>query len=135
VIEPSKSAVMFDLLDDAWDSDGVCVFWSRGEVEGQTDDRVVQHLVSAMHFNIRGQLPSDGEPKAMLGYCWPSVLSQLLAFRTSEFVGNLMAVSEVVLHEMPDFPCTWQLFAASEFADELAALGFREVAETAPPAT
>ena len=67
-------------------------------------EELIDHLVSAMYFNIRGQAPTDGEPKAMLGYCWPSVLSQLLAFRTQEFVGNLLAGIEVVLLEMPDFP-------------------------------
>ena len=59
----------------------------------------------------------------MLGYCWPGVLGQLLAFRSDEFVGRLLGPIEAVLSELPDVPGTWQIYSNHEFQDTLQQVG------------
>jgi hypothetical protein len=60
----------------------------------------------------------------MLGYCWPSVLAQLLAFCSADFVAKLLSGIEAVLIEVPAEEDAWQLFARPECQATLEQFGF-----------
>ena len=71
---------------------------------------------------VKGKRPEQGG--AILGYCWPGVMSMLLAHNTPAFVSNLIAGIEVVLVEFADLPETWQLFGQPQIAELLNRFGF-----------
>jgi hypothetical protein len=79
-----------------------------------------------------GQPPARGTGEGILGYCWPGVLSQLLTFRSEEFVGRLLEGIDAALLEVPDLPRSWQVFAPPDFSETLAKIGFRERPEEKP---
>lgn len=66
---------------------------------------------------------SDDINDGILGICWPSVLSILLAHGPSTMVDALLLGIEAVLVEFPDLPETWQLFGTNHVADMLDELG------------
>jgi len=124
IVTPDAPLDRNALLESLWDQDAVVVFFSQLPTE-----RVTQHLRAATHLNVDGSAPAGGPAKGMLGYCWPSVLAPLLAFRTATFVQSLLSGIDAVLLEIPDLPGTWQLYAHDRFAHTLAQIGFREVVE------
>lgn len=104
------------LIDEGWGNDGVVCLFSRKE-----KTQLLEHLRQALHKG------PNGEPiRAVIGYCWPAVLSPLLSYSRPQFVERLLAGIDAVLIEMPDLPESWQLFGGPQVAKILAQLGFRE---------
>ncbi len=104
------------LIDEGWGNDGVVCLFSR-----QEKSLLVDHLRQALHKG-----PSDEPMNAIVGYCWPAVLSPLLSYSRPQFVQRLLEGIDAVLIEMPDLPESWQLFGGPQVAKILAQLGFRE---------
>jgi hypothetical protein len=121
IVPPGTCPQQDELIDAAWDNDSLIGFFASSPSES-----VVSHLRSAIRFNAEGLPWADGEAEGILGYCWPCVLAQLLAFRTAQFVGRLLAGIDAALMEVPDLPNTWQVFARSNFSETFAKVGFRE---------
>lgn len=129
VVPPLPDVDVAALIDGAWDKDAViCLYTDRDA------DSLVSHLRAATRFNIHGRPRGNGEPKSMLGYCWPGVLAQLLAFRDGQFVEALLEGIEAAFCEVPDLPGTWQVFARSSLTQQLDSLKF-EHAEPEPEPT
>ena len=64
---------------------------------------------------------------AILGYCWPNVLSSLIDVGQPAFVQRLMDGIDAVLTEDPTCPNTWQLTCAEDFSKTLEQCGFSEI--------
>ena len=78
---------------------------------------------------LDGSMPVAGQRKGLLGYCWPSVLAPLLAFRTPAFVQSLLSGIDAVLIEIPDLPGTWQIYCGKSFVAAVAKMGFQKIIE------
>jgi hypothetical protein len=104
-----------ELVAQGWGKDAViCLLSSREKPV------ILQHLREVVR--VKGKRPDQGG--AILGYCWPGVMSMLLAHNTPGFVNHLMDGIEAVLVEFADLPETWQLFGKIEMAELLNRIGF-----------
>lgn len=124
IITPAATIDRSALLDAAWDQDVAVVIFSPRPTEP-----LVQHLRDATRLNLDGSMPVAGQRKGLLGYCWPSVLAPLLAFRTPAFVQSLLSGIDAVLIEIPDLPGTWQIYCGKSFVAAVAKMGFQKVIE------
>ena len=124
IIPPAATIDRNELLDAVWDQDAAVVFYAR-----QASESLVRHLRAATRLNLDGSMPGECQRKGMLGYCWPSVLASLLAFRSPGFVQSLLSGIDAVLIEIPDLPGTWQIYGDGSFPEVLKKMGFREVTE------
>ena len=106
-----------DLVAQGWGADGVVCFYSNLDKPAMLD-----HLRKALRANPRKDDVSGG----MLGYCWPSVMSVLLAYSSRDLIDQLISGTEVVLVELPDLPETWQLFGGNQLRGVLEKIGFTE---------
>jgi hypothetical protein len=105
------------MIDQAWDKDATIVCF------GANAEKLQSHLGQLIHYNMKG-MPDSGQ---MLGYCWPSVMSQFLTVRDSDFVSKLLAdVLTAVLMEVPDLPEAWQIIADESFEAVLKKIGFKK---------
>ena len=104
-----------NLLTAGWGSDAVVCLFSA-----QDKPALLTHLREMVR--VKGRPPDQGG--AILGYCWPSVMSMLLAHNTPGFVSHLLAGIEAVLVELADLPETWQLYGQRQIADMLPRFGF-----------
>lgn len=93
------------LVDQAWGKDAVVCLFSRMQ-----KGPLLEHVQAACRSRQRGGEPGD----AVMGYCWPSVLSATLAHSPAAVVQSLLAGIEAVLVELPDLPETWQVFGPAE---------------------
>lgn len=123
IIKAELVSDVAELIDEAWDHDALLCLYSHEDAED-----LVAHLRRAVRFNSQG-LTSQGE-RQLLGYCWPSVLSQLLAFRSADFVGRLLATIDAVLMELPDLPGSWQILSTADFGATLEEAGLEELLPT-----
>jgi hypothetical protein len=99
------------LIEGGWGNDAViCLFSHRGRAD------LLEHLRSSCRVKGRSA------DRAVLGYCWPSVLAPLLA-QSSSMAEQLLTGIEAVLVEFPDLPDTWQLFGAAALPGHLDQLG------------
>lgn len=106
-----------DLVAQGWGADAVVCFYSSLDKPAMLD-----HLRQA----IRAKPERDDMSGGMLGYCWPSVMSMLLAHSPRDMVDRLLTGTEAVLVELPDLPETWQLFGANQIRGVLEKIGFTE---------
>jgi hypothetical protein len=104
-----------DLIAQGWGKDAVVGLFS-----GLEKPALLAHLREVVR--VKGKPPDQGG--AILGYCWPGVLSMLLAHNTPAFVSRLMDGIEAVLVEFADLPETWQVFGRPPLVDALTRLGF-----------
>lgn len=108
-------------IQKGWDHDAVLCFFSESLAE-----ETIEYLA--------GQVRPEGQQN-MLGWCWPSVISQLLAFREEAFVEELLGPTLAVLLELPDLPGGWQLFALPSLKDSvLSEMGFQDLGDQDQPA-
>lgn len=121
IIPPTTLLDMPSLLNNVWDNDAVVVLYSE-----QDPVSVISHLRMATRLNLDGSLPEKDRVHGMLGYCWPSVLAPLLAFRPVGFINALLSGIDAVLIEIPDLPGTWQIYSRSSLPEFLVAMGFRQ---------
>ncbi len=110
-----------ELVAAGWGNDAVMCLFSN-----QEKPALLAHLRDVVR--IRPKRPDQGG--SILGYCWPSVMSMLLAHNTPGFVSHLLAGIEAVLVEFPDLPDTWQLFGQRQIAESLNRVGFVQQAAT-----
>lgn len=104
------------LIDEGWGNDAVVCLFAQ-----QEKAQLLEHLRQSLHKG-----PTDEQANAIVGYCWPAVLSPLLSYSRPQFVKQLLAGIDAVLVEMPDLPESWQIFGTSQVAKILKQLGFRE---------
>ena len=108
-----------DLVAQGWGADAVVCFYSSLDKPAMLD-----HLRQA----IRAKPQRDDLSGGILGYCWPSVMSMLLAHSPRGLVDRLLSGTEAVLVELPDLPETWQLFGGNQIRGVLEKIGFTETA-------
>jgi pSer/pThr/pTyr-binding forkhead associated (FHA) protein len=104
------------LIDEGWGNDAVICLFSQ-----QEKAQLLEHLRQSLHKG-----PTDESINAIVGYCWPAVLSPLLSYSRPQFVQRLLTGIDAVLIEMPDLPESWQLFGSPQVAKILRQFGFRE---------
>jgi hypothetical protein len=114
VLSAQELSTWPELVDRGWGSDCVVCLFSR-----QDRQALVEHLRHA----CRGKSVRQGQSTGMLGYCWPSVLSLLLAYNSPRFVAQLLAGIDAVLVELPDLPETWQIYGGEQIPAVLDRLG------------
>jgi hypothetical protein len=114
VLAQADFAAWPEMVRQGWGNDAVVCLFSR-----QDQPTLMAHLRRA----IRAKPQREDAGGGILGYCWPSVLAMLLAHHTPAFVSQLLTGIDAVLIELPDLPETWQVYGASEVADELDRLG------------
>jgi len=103
------------LIEQGWGKDAVICLFSQQEKSAMLDH--VRHVIRAK--------PERGDTVgAILGFCWPSVASMLLAHSAPAMVQQLLAGIDAVLVELPDLPATWQVYGQARVADLLAEVGF-----------
>ncbi len=103
------------LIEQGWGKDAVIGLFSRQEKPALLD-----HLRRSLRAKPQRPDMSGG----MLGFCWPSVMSMLLAHAPPATVRPLLAGIDAVLVELPDLPETWQVYGEARVADLLAEVGF-----------
>ena len=104
------------IVEEAWGADGVICLFVRGDREA-----LVHHLRRSLRAKTRREDAGGG----MLGFCWPSVMSLLLAHGPPHLVDPLLEGIDAVLVELPDLPQTWQVFGRAKVADLLERAGLR----------
>ena len=111
------------LIEQGWGKDAVICLFSQ-----QEKPLLLEHLRRAIRAKPNREDLSGG----MLGFCWPSVLSMLLAHGAAPLVRQLLSGIDAVLVELPDLPETWQVYGEARVADLLAEVGFsRKAADRA----
>jgi hypothetical protein len=103
------------LIAEGWGKDAVICFFSQ-----QEKSAVLDHL----RHVIRAKPERQDTVGAILGFCWPSVASMLLAHSAPAMVQQLLVGIDAVLVELPDLPETWQVYGQARVADLLAEVGF-----------
>jgi len=106
-----------ELVTQAWGSDAVICLFSN-----QDKSTLLSHLRNIVR--VKAKRPEQGG--GILGYCWPSIMSMLLAHNTPGFVGRLLTGIDAVLVEFADLPETWQLFGQRQLAELLPRFGFQQ---------
>ncbi|MGY8770834.1 MAG: FHA domain-containing protein [Pirellulales bacterium] len=110
-----------DTANESWDRDALLCFLTQKDPA-----IVIEHLAKAIHFNNQAEGSSDAESE-ILGYCWPSVLSQLLTSRDHQFVENMFGPDiEAVFMERPELPNSWQLLTKEDWSKKLFACGVQQ---------
>ena len=121
VVMPADLPDWSSLVDEHWGRDSViCLFSHRDRAD------LLQHLRRSCH-------PGDSDeqrPGAMIGYCWPSVLTPLLLFSNSDQVAALLDGIDAVLVEFPDLPEAWQVIGRDCLVSTLTQLGLEERSST-----
>ena len=100
-----------ELVAQGWGNDAVICLFSREE-----GSAVLEHL-------RRSCKAHSGQNDAVLGCCWPSVLTPLLSSSQPDFVGRLLHGIDGVLAELPDLPETWQIYGSRQIVDDLQRIG------------
>lgn len=112
IIDPSECTAWSALVDEAWGQDALITVFSNREPEN-----FQEHL-------RRSLSSSPGRHGAgVVGYCWPSVLGQLLENSDDSVVGPILPDDILVLIEDVDGDDVWQLFGQSEVEQQLCELG------------
>jgi hypothetical protein len=114
IVAAAELPAWAELVDQGWGYDAVVGLFSR-----QDRPALVEHLRHA----CRGKPAREGPSAGMLGYCWPSVMSLLLAHNTPRFVGQLLSGIDATLVELPDLPETWQIYGGEQIPAVLDRLG------------
>ena len=113
------------IFHQGWGKDALVILC--GELDPSS---MIEHLRKALRFN--GQGKPMAHPAGLLGICWPSILAQLLAHRSPEFTGNLLAGINAVVLEDPESQSGWQVFASTAFSAVLEQMGLGLDPSTAP---
>ncbi|MBN1851955.1 MAG: FHA domain-containing protein [Pirellulales bacterium] len=108
-----------DIIDAAWDHDAIICFYLPGKPEDAT-----KRLIENFRSNLKESNNEGG--RGLLGFCWPSVLSQLLTFRDLAFIEQLIGDFAGILMEIPDLAATWQLFGKPALEEILVSSGFKK---------
>jgi len=104
IIDLQKSPTALNLLESGWGKDAVVCFVSE-----MAPEQLVEHLRGCARMRR----------DAVLGFCWPSVLSVLLANCTHEMVQRLLQGMIAVYAENPDAPTQWQMFSCEDLGQLL----------------
>jgi hypothetical protein len=132
------------LIDSAWDKNAMLCIFSQ-----QANSDLVRHLQSALRLRetkadsegeiqpdvpqvdavVGAETPSVDQlpPDALLGYCWPKVLSAMLETSSKQLTRRLLAGIDAVLMEIPEESETWQIVCEPDFAATLTGVGLREM--------
>jgi Inner membrane component of T3SS, cytoplasmic domain len=99
IVDAQACPTALEFLESGWGSDAVVCFGSN-----RSHDDLVSHLQSCARMRR----------DAVLGFCWPAVLSALLANSAHEMVKRLLDGIDLVLMENPEAPEKWQAFSYTD---------------------
>ncbi len=116
VVGPDDLLTWPMLIAQGWGRDAVMCLFSKQERPALLD-----HLRHVIHAKPE----REGRAGAILGFCWPSVASMLLAHSEPAAAQELLSDIDAVLVELPDLPETWQVYGQARVADLLTEVGFR----------
>lgn len=116
ILHPGNSPQFKELILKAWGQDAALCFISPRPLQ-----EVYAHLRQSLWLDLRGKVQT--QRRSLLGYCWPSVLENLLTFKSRDFVSSLMQGIDAVILESQDPPHPWQLFAPVGYEVTLNELG------------
>jgi hypothetical protein len=103
------------LVEGGWGNDAVVCLFSRYDKPS-----LMEHLRHCLRAKPKQADLSAG----IVGYCWPGVMSMLLAHGMRNFVGNFFTGIDAVLIELPDLPEIWQFYGPSSITKIIDELGF-----------
>jgi hypothetical protein len=103
------------VVEKGWGNDSVVGVFTQ-----LSRPRLLEHLRLCLRAKPKREELSGG----MIGFCWPSVMSMLLAHGMPNWIQQLLSGIEAVLVELPDLPETWQVYGFSRIAEQLDQLGF-----------
>jgi hypothetical protein len=103
------------LVEQGWGNDAVICLFSRYDKPS-----LLEHLRHCLRAKPKQTDLSAG----IVGYCWPGVMSMLLAHGMHGFVGSFFTGIDAVLLELPDLPEVWQLYGQSAITKMVDELGF-----------
>jgi hypothetical protein len=103
------------LLEQGWGNDAVVCLFSAYEKSS-----LMEHLRNCLRAKPKQTEMSAG----IVGYCWPNIMSMLLAHGMHNFVQNFFTGIEAVLIELPDLPEIWQIYGPTSISKRIDELGF-----------
>jgi hypothetical protein len=103
------------LVEQGWGNDAVVCLFSHYDKPS-----LLEHLRQCLRAKPKQTDMSAG----IVGYCWPGVLSMILAHGMHNFVGSFFTGIDAVLIELPDLPEVWQLYGPSAITKLIDDLGF-----------
>lgn len=116
ILHPGNCPQFKELILKAWGQDAALCFISR-----LPPQEVYAQLRQSLWLDLRGKV--QPQRRSLLGYCWPSVLENLLIFKSRDFVSSLMRGIDAFILESQDPPYPWQLFAPAGYDATLHELG------------
>ena len=131
VLSAAESPHWAALVEKGWGNDAVICLFSRQEKSALLDQlrRVCRNKPAKAAEDAGG-----GPGGAMFGFCWPSVMSPVLANYKADFVRRLLDKIDAVLVEFPDLPITWQIYGDQELPAVLDQLGMTREEDNEPEA-
>jgi hypothetical protein len=117
VLTPEDAPSWPKWIREGWGKDAVVCLFSLMD-----KGAMLEHLRRACHAKGAPGAPGDG----ILGYCWPSVLPNLLSHGPTKLVQRLFDGIEAALVEFPDLPETWQVFGGPQIAELFEQMGFEK---------
>jgi pSer/pThr/pTyr-binding forkhead associated (FHA) protein len=115
VVSAAEYADWPALVEQGWGNDAVVGLFSRYDKPG-----LLEHLRNCLRAKPKQADLSAG----IVGYCWPGVMSMLLAHGMHNFVQNFFTGIDAVLIELPDLPEIWQFYGPSGAVKMIDELGF-----------
>ncbi len=115
ILSAEQFAEWPSLVEQGWGSDAVICLFSRYD-----KPNLLEHLRQCLRAKPKQADPSAG----IVGYCWPGVMSMLLAHGMHNFAGNFFTGIDAVLIELPDLPDVWQLYGPKSITKLVDDLGF-----------
>jgi hypothetical protein len=115
VVSAESYAEWPSLVEQGWGNDAVMCLFSRYDKPS-----LMEHLRSCLQAKPKQSDATAG----IIGYCWPGVMSMLLAHGMQNFTRRFFTGIDAILLELPDLPEIWQLFGPGPIAKMIDDLGF-----------
>jgi hypothetical protein len=115
VVSAGQYAEWPALVEQGWGNDAVICLFSRYDKPSLMD-----HLRHCLQAKPKQHDMSAG----IIGYCWPGVMSMVLAHGMQNFTQRFFTGIDAVLVELPDLPEIWQFFGPASTAKMIDELGF-----------
>ncbi|MDA1015138.1 MAG: FHA domain-containing protein [Planctomycetota bacterium] len=112
IIDPAECPAWNALVDESWGQDAMVTFFGNKD-----PDEFLAHLRKSLTNSPTRQ------GAGIAGYCWPSVLGQLLENSDDSVVGPILPNETAILIEDPDGDDVWQVFGHPDLEQQLRELG------------
>jgi hypothetical protein len=115
VVSAGEYAEWPAIIEQAWGNDAVICLFSHYDKPS-----LMEHLRQC----LRAKPKQEDMTAGIVGYCWPGVMSMLLAHGMQNFVRNFFTGIDAVFLELPDLPDCWQVYGPGNTAKMIEDLGF-----------